>query len=250
MRIRKRNVAWLSVLAVLIGVVLLSGTATVEMATLLVGLFGVAFVASMLEIQPTRWRESLSVSPLTRMRMSTSAREAADRAHRRLGNYALSDLTLLDIGLISSQTSPDGMVMRKSRTISADDDGVRPFISLHVPPGDVDRNARVRFEIIDHNGEQRYVHEMDVYLRDGEMNILADHHLPLLNNPDVARTGGDWDLRVSVDSTWVGMLSFNVSPSLFQRERELEERLSDRPGTTEAPLSFEELLRGQEGRKS
>ena len=245
MRIRKRNVAWLSVLAALIGVVLLSGAASAEVMTLLVGLFAVAFVASMLEIQPARWRSSMSVSPLTRMRMSTNAREAAERARRRLGGYSASNLTLLDIGLISSQANSDGMVMRKSRSVSADDDGVRPFISLHVPPTEADRNVLVRFEIIDQNGDQRYVHEMRTYLRDGEMNILADHHLPLLSNAAVGRSGGEWDLRVSVDSTWIGMLSFTVSPSVFQCERELEERLADHPAS-EAPLSFEELLRSRD----
>lgn len=244
MRIRKRNIAWLSALAALIGVAFLSGTVSAEVMTVLVGVFAVAFLASMLEIQPARWREGMSVSPLTRMRMSSDAREASERARRRLGGFAASNLTLLDIGLISSQASPDGMVMRKSRSISGDDDGVRPFITLHVPPGEADRNTLVRFEIIDQNGEQRYVHEMRTYLRDGEMNILADHHLPLLNNPELARSGGEWDLRISVDSTWIGMLSFTVAPSVFQRERELE-RLADKPAN-ESPLSFEELLRGQE----
>jgi hypothetical protein len=40
------------------------------------------------------------------------------------------------------------------------------------------------------------------------------------------------------------MLSFAVSPSIYQREQELE-RLADHP-SGEIPLSFEELLRGQE----
>jgi hypothetical protein len=250
MRIRKRNIAWLSVLAGLIGVAFLSGTVSAEAMTILVGMFAVAFVASMLEFQPARWRESIAVSPLTRMRMSNDAREAAERARRRLGGYTATSLTLLDIGLISSQASPEGMVMRKSRSVSGDDDGVRPFISLHVPPSEADRSALVRFEIIDQNGARRYVHEMRTYLRDGEMNILADHHLPLLTNDDLGRSGGEWDLRVSVDSTWLGMLSFSVSPSVFQRERELEERLVDRPSSAETPLSFEDLMRGQERRKS
>ena len=249
MRIRRRNIAWLTVLAALIGVVLLSGAASAELMTLLVALFGVAFVASMLEFQPERLRSSISgPSPLTRMRMSSEAREATDRAHRRIGSYQTTDLTLLDIGLISSQANIDGMVMRKSRTISADDDGVRPFVSLYVPPSEADRQAVLRFEIMDQNGDVRYVHETKTYLRDGEMNILADHHLPLLNNPEVSRAGGDWDLRVSVDSVWLGLLSFTLTPSVLERERDIERsrssRLSDR--AAETPMSFEDLLRGQD----
>ena len=252
MRIRTRNIAWLSILAALIGLVFLSGTATAEVMTVLVGVFAVAFIASMLEIQPSRWRETMATSPLTRMRMSTEAREATDRARRRLGGTLHTDLTLLDIGLISSQANLDGMVMRKSRSISADEDGVRPFVSLHVPPGEADRNTLVRFEIIDQNGKTRYVHEMKTYLRDGEMNILADHHLPLFTNVEIARSGGEWDLRVSADSMYIGMLSFSVTPSLQQRERDLtrmaaEDRLADSEPTPQSPLSIEELLRGQHG---
>ena len=250
MRIRKRNIAWLTILAALIGVVFMSGAATVETMSVLVAVFGVAFVASMLEIQPSRWRQTMSSSPLTRMRMSNEAREATDRARRRLGGYSGSDVALLDIGLISSHTSPDGVVMRKSRAISGDDDGVRPFVSLHVPASEADRHVHLRFEIIDHNGEQRYIHEMKTFLRDGEMNILADHHLPLLNNAELARSGGEWDLRVAIDSMWLGMLSFSVTPSVQDRDfRPASERLQDRePAAVQssAPLSFEDLLRGQD----
>jgi hypothetical protein len=251
MRIRRRNIAWLGVLAALIGIVFISGAASAEVMTMLVGVFAVAFIASMLEFQPARWRETMASSPLTRMRMSAEAREAADRARRRVGGFAGSDLTLLDIGLISSQSNPDGVVMRKNRSVSGDDDGVRPFVTLHVPANEADRQTHVRFEIIDQNGDQRYVHEMKTFLRDGEMNILADHHLPLMNNPHIGRVGGEWDLRVSVDSTWIGMLTFTVTPSLYQRQfndQDAAARLQDQPAAAASskPLSFEDLLRSQD----
>lgn len=251
MRIRKRNIAWLTVLAALIGVVFLSGAASAEVMTVLLGVFAAALVASVVELQPSSWRTTISASPLTRMRMSTEAREATDRVRRRLGSHLQTDLTLLDVGLISSQANEDGMVMRKSRSISADEDGVRPFISLHVPAKEADRNAVIRFEILDQNGETRYVHEMKTYLRDGEMNLLADHYLPLFDNVAVARASGDWDLRVSIDATLIGMLSFAITPSLHQREQEMSrlsavDRLADSPASaSQSPLSIEELLRGQ-----
>jgi hypothetical protein len=245
MRIRRRNLAWLSVIGALIALVFVSGAATAELMVVLLGLYGVALAASLLEVQPARLRESVASSPLTRMRMSTEAREATDRARRR-GNLFPSDLTLIDIGLISSQSTDEGMVMRKSRTVSGDDDGVRPFITLHVKPSEADRNAIIRFEIIDHNGQQQYVHEMKTYLRDGEMNILADHHLPLFENEQVGSANGEWDLRVSVDSALAGVLSFSVTPSLQQRNHQMRRsRLQDRP-QEDAPLTLEELLRSQQ----
>lgn len=248
MRLRRRNFAWLTVLGGLIVLAFASGAASAELMITLAGLYAVALAASLVEIQPTRLRNTLSSSPLTRMRMSVDAREAVDRA-QRWGSQLSSDLTLIDIGLISSQSTDEGMVMRKSRTISGDDDGVRPFITLHVKPSEADRNAIIRFEIVDHNGNQQYIHEMKTYLRDGEMNILADHHLPLIQNEQIGASGGDWDLRVSVDSGLAGILSFAVTPSLRLRDRMLNrsKRLEDKP-QEEAPLTLEELLRGQQNR--
>ena len=248
MRIRRRNLAWLSVLASLILLVFLSGAATAQVLAVLVGVFIIAVLASVVEIEPKALMPTARSSPLKRMRMSAEAREAADRAQRR-GEYYQSDMTLMDVGLISSHSSPEGMVMRKSRTISGDDDGVRPFITLHVEPEDADRNATIRFEIIDHHGQRQYIHEMKTYLRDGEMNILADHHLPLLTNQQIGQ-GGDWDLRVSVDSALVGILSFAVTPSLIQRDHQMAQRsrLEEDFDIQEddAPLSLEELIRNQQ----
>jgi hypothetical protein len=253
MRIRRRNVAWLTILAALIGVVFLSGVASVQVMAVLAGVFIVALLASVLEVRPTALAENVRTSPLRRMRMSNEAREAADRAQRR-GDYSPRDMTLIDIGLISAHTSPDGMVMRKSRTVSGDDDGVRPFITLHVEPRAADQHATIRFEIVDHNGDTQYIHEMRTYLRDGEMNILADHQLPLLTNEKIGQ-GGDWDLRVTVDGALVGILSFGVTPSLYQRERQLSQRsrleeIYDNPADSkdDEPMSLEELMRSQQNR--
>ena len=193
MRLRRRNLAWASLLALMVLVAAVSGAVQAEVLALLIGLLAVGTALSLIELQPARLRESIPPSPLARMRMSAEAREAVDRARRR-GSQIYSSLALIDIGLIGSQTNEEGMVMRKSRTISGDDDGVRPFITLHVRPEDADRHALIRFEIIDHNGQSQYVHEMKVYLRDGEMNILADHHLPLAGNVALPTTGGDWTI--------------------------------------------------------
>lgn len=248
MRIRRRNTAWLAVLAVLIGIVIVSGTAPASVSVALLGLFALAAAASMVEIRTQRLLNNVPQSPLTLMRMSATAREAVERARRRT-NYSPAGLTLLDVGLISLQSSSEGMVMRRSRSISLDDDGVRPYITLHVQPDSADRNAVIRYEIIDHNGQVQYVHEMKTYLRDGEMNILADHHLPLTGN-DRLTGAGDWDLRVSIDGTLLGLLAFNVTPSLNARRQFIRDadnaaiRLEDTEHE-DAPVSLEDLLRSK-----
>jgi hypothetical protein len=255
MRLRTRNLPWATVMAFLVGIVAMSGTASTEVLALVAGLTGVGAAASLLELRPARLRESIPPSPLARMRMSAEAREAVDRARRR-GGQMYSSLALIDIGLISSRTTSEGMVMHKSRAVSGDEDGVRPFVTLHVRPEDADRNTLVRFEIIDHNGQRQYIHEMKVFLRDGEMNILADHHLPLADNAALTATGGEWDLRVSIDGMLAGALAFNITPSLRARERQLAHaarrvgQTDDQPAASDAPVRLEDLLRGQHNDRS
>jgi hypothetical protein len=254
MRFKRRNFAWLTVLGALVAVAVLSGVAAVEVSAALIGLFLLAAAATVIEFQPERLLDR-SRSSLTMMRMSSEAREAVERAHRR-GSYFDDGLTLLDVGLITAQSNRDGMVMRRTRSASLDDDGVRPFITLHVQPEESERTVRIRFEIIDGNGEQRYVHEMRTYLRDGEMNILADHQLPLAENQ--ALQSGDWDLRVSVDGKLIGAHMFTLAPSLNDRLRRFEardaatqaaaERIAESDRQEEAPLSLEELLRSRSNR--
>jgi len=252
MRLRKRNTAWLLILAALLGIVLLSGAATVEVAAALIALYAVALLASIIEIQPSQLIDR-SRSSLTSMRMSSDAREAVERARRR-GSLTNPDLTLLDIGLITTHSGREGIVMRRTRSVSLDDDGVRPFITLHVQPESADRHALIRYEIIDQNGDTQYVHEMRTFLRDGEMNILADHHLRLYDN-ERSLGAGDWDLRVMIDGALVAAYSFTMAPSVEERVRprrpdasasrdRLVQALDD-----DAPMKLEDLLRASEAQR-
>lgn len=248
MRIRQKNVPWLVVTGALVGLALLAGV-TAQVGVALVALYAVALGASLLEFPP-RDAATTQHSTLARMRMSAQAQEAVDRASRR-GSYGYPDLTLLDIGLIAAQSTNEGMVMRRTRSVSKDDDGVRPFITLHVAPQMAEQTVTIRFEIIDQNGQQQYVHEMRTYLHDGEMNILADHQLPLDGNERVTGTG-DGDLRVSVDGRLIGALSYTLAPSVRERSRQFNRpdaadararRLEDQQ--TDSPTTLEDLLRSQ-----
>jgi hypothetical protein len=105
---------------------------------------------------------------------------------------------------------------------------------------------------------------MTVYLRSGEMNILADHHLPLMDNPYVEGMG-DWDLRVFVGDGLVGIHNFSLAPSYEDRRARLnrgkntgggqyyvtssEQKPSQKasPKKESGPMSLEDLLRNQGG---
>jgi hypothetical protein len=257
MRLKQRNFAWLGVLGAAVAIALLSGVANPLVTVTLIGLYAAAAVASVLDFKPERLLDR-SRSSLTQMRMSSEAREAVERAQRR-GSAADSRLTLLDIGLITAQSNREGMVMRRTRSVSLDDDGVRPFITLHVQPEYADKTAVIRFEIIDSSGAARYVHEMRTYLRDGEMNILADHQLPLAEN---VLQAGDWDLRVFIDGQLIGAHMFTLTPSLTDRYPRSAPAVQQAPthaatahpleadetSKEDAPLSLEDLLRSRSNR--
>jgi hypothetical protein len=249
---RRRHYGWLVVLAAMIGVAVLSSAVPAQVTFALLALYAVAVGATFLNFKPERLLDR-SRSSLTMMRMSSEAREAVDRARRR-GSLLGSSLTLLDIGLITSQSGREGMVMHRTRTVSKDDDGVRPFVTLHVQPESAEQTALIRFEMIDHNGQSQYIHEMRTYLRDGEMNILADHHLPLTGNELIAGAG-DWDLRVSLNGTLIGAHAFNLTPSINERLGRYEQPPAVdaahpriRQNEDDAPMSLEELLRSESAR--
>jgi hypothetical protein len=254
MRLKPRHTLWLAVLAALIAVAVVTSTAPPAVIAALLGLFLTALAASWIEFQPRQLRSVMSPSPLTRMRMSPAAREATERARRR-SSYIPPGLTLVDVGLITLHAGEDGKVLRRSRSISLDDNGVRPYITLNVAPEEADRNALVRYEIIDHNGQTQYVHEMKVYLRDGEMNILPDQQLPLSGNERLSGAG-DWDLRVFVDGALVGLLNFTTTGSLREREKLLNRLTADDDARLvsedeeSAPVSLEDLMREQRRRSS
>lgn len=227
-RFRRHNTLWLIALGVLITFALAAAPLAPAVQALLLGLLGLAVVLSLVQISRPQGQGILRrIRRAPARRASPAAREAADRA-RTLGGYVSPGLALADIGLITVQAGDDGIVMRRTRSISKDDDGARPFIVLNVDTAEAERGALIRFEITDHTGEAQYVHEMRSYLRDGEMNLMADHHLPLAGN-DRIHGMGDWDLRVYIDGSLAGVHSFTLAPSMTERRQRLARDRQQRP---------------------
>lgn len=224
-RLKRRNTAWLAVLAVLTAIGMVAATATPGLQFMLLAIFALSAVASTVEIGRERETliDALKRAPM-RNRVSAQAKEAHERAKTR-GGYTNNDLLMLDVGLIAVQSGYEGMAMRRTRSISKDDDGVRPFVTLNIEPGEAERHAMVRFELYNQYGEERFVHEMKAFLREGEMSIMTDHHMPLAGNREV-QGAGDWDLRVYVDGNLVGLHNFMLAPSMNERQR----RLADEAG--------------------
>ena len=223
-RLRRRNTAWLAVMAILTALGMMAAgqvlLAPLAVQFILLAIFALAAVASTVELGRERetLMDALRRVPV-RQRVSPQAKEASERA-RSHGGFVNNTVLMLDVGLIAVQSSYEGMAMRRTRSISKDDDGVRPFVTLHVDPSEAERNAVIRFEIYNQYGDDQFVHEMKVFLREGEMNIMTDHHLPLAGNRDITGAG-DWDLRVYVDGNLVGLHNFMLAPSMTERQRRL-----------------------------
>lgn len=255
----RRNTIWLGILATMLAVVLLIGDVSVAVQAVLLALFlfalGATVVNPKLPANLYQTVQARTQDRVRRSRMSPQALEAYARAEAR-GTYRSNNVQLVDIGMITTQSGDDGIVMRRTRSISKDDDGVRPFLTVQVPTQEAERNALLRFEIVDHNGNEQHVHEMTVYLRNGEMNLLSDHHLPLMDNPYIEGMG-DWDLRVYLDNGLMGIHNFALTPSFEDRRARLNRRKSTGQAQQSAmqpekkvnknPMSLEDLLRNQGG---
>ncbi|MBC8171395.1 MAG: hypothetical protein H7X77_06970 [Anaerolineae bacterium] len=260
-RFRQQNIWWLGILSVLTLVAIVAGvptSANSPVIPLLITMVAAAAAASFLRLDNLR-RSNLTgamqqrIPTPTGVKVSSQAKEAINRASVR-GYQPISQLALTDVGLIASSRGEEGLEMRRTRSISKDDEGVRPFIVLNVAASEADRNAKLRFEMIDQSGQDLYIHEMNVYLRDGELNILADHHLPLMMNQQIEGSG-EWDMRVFLDGELIAIHSLTLTPSHEERERRLggdarprryvmpEAEVDDE--SEAIPLTLEDLMRNQ-----
>lgn len=248
-RLRRRNTVWLAFMAILTALGMLAAgqvlAAPLVIQFVLLAIFALAAVASVVELGRERetLMDALRRAPI-RQRVSPQAKEALERARSR-GGFANDALIMLDVGLIAIQSSHEGMAMRRTRSISKDDDGARPFVTLHVDPAEAERNAKIRFEIYNQHGDEQFVHEMKVFLREGEMNIMTDHHLPLAGNRDITGAG-DWDLRVYLDDNLVGLHNFMLAPSMTERQRRLAGEVEFSPNDEYSSSNFDIIDEVQE----
>jgi hypothetical protein len=258
---RRQNFWWLGGLGMLIVLAIVSPNINPLGAVLLIGALTIGAMGTFFDLTDSQKAVQSIQERISRSRsgQSLEAIEAESRAKNR-PQYRPTTIRLTDIGIIATQTGEQGISMRRARLVSKDDDALRPFITLHIPPSMADRQATIRFEMSDQAGNDQFIHEMRVFLRDGAMNILAENHLPLFNNPDITGTG-DWDMRIYVDGVLMGIHSFNLTLSQFERRQRLagnrhqhdtpsdgeiyraEKRL--RAENLNVPLSLEELIRSQ-----
>ncbi len=240
------TLAWLAIVGAALGVVILSGNVPATIAVMLLGAYiGVGWLAlrgappvALADVLPRAERHDEATE---------AAREAAARA--RLHPDYDSLVRLLDIGLIVDEQRPDGVLLRRGRFVSLDDDGVRPFARVYVPEGLAGRLGRIRFELRDDEDRVQYVYEDEKWLQAGENVLLPDYRLPLRKKADTLRAG-NWSAFLRVDGGLVGVHTFNLALPLATfrptpgDDGEIPSDWVEYDDANDMlPLSLEELLR-------
>ena len=240
------TLAWLAIVGAALGVVLLTGDVSMEVAALLLGAYvGVGWLA--LRGAPPVTLAGVLPRAEPRETVTEAAREAAARARRRPDYDPL--IRLLDMGVIVDEQRPDGVLLRRGRFVSLDDDGLRPFARVYVPEGLAGRLGRVRFELRDGDERVRYVYEDEKWLQAGENVLLPAYRLPLRKKAETLQAGS-WSATLHVDGGLVGVHTFNLALPLKARRPQLgpDGEISEDWGNADdaddaLPLSLEELLR-------
>jgi hypothetical protein len=156
----------------------------------------------------------------------------------------------VDIGVLSFQGDNEPVIHREW-SVYDDVDYIQPFVQLRLPQM---ATGRVRFEIIDADGERAFVHEDDYHLVRGRNLVIPATRLPV---HDQQAMQGQWELRVYADNMLLASHEFEwqqteVEPRSALREHILEDgEISSelRAALAENRLqrmSLDELLAAQE----
>jgi hypothetical protein len=98
----------------------------------------------------------------------------------------------VDIGVMAFSSSDDPVIYRTA-SVPDDIDYVQPYVQLRLPTRAV---GRIRFELIDSDGQVLFIHEDRYELKAGMNLITPSARLPI---HDAHAMTGDWRLHVSAD---------------------------------------------------
>lgn len=111
-----------------------------------------------------------------------------------------------DIGVMAFKDDSEPMIYR-SRPVLDDIDYLQPFVQLRLPQKAI---GRIRFEIVDSDGQVLFVHEDRHQLERGRNLISPAARLPI---HDAQAMYEDWELRVSADGVPLASHQFSWQES-------------------------------------
>jgi hypothetical protein len=119
-------------------------------------------------------------------------RHAIDAVRRAGRDPGDTQVLPVDIGVIALRAGVDPVVHR-SQPVDDDVDYIQPFVQLRLPQRAM---GRVRFEIIDSDGQTLFIHEDMHELERGRNLVTPSARLPI---HDAHNMHGQWELQVSAD---------------------------------------------------
>lgn len=119
-------------------------------------------------------------------------RHAIDAVRRAGRDPGDTQVLPVDIGVIALRAGADPVVHR-SQPVDDDVDYIQPFVQLRLPQRAM---GRVRFEIIDSDGQTLFIHEDMHELERGRNLVTPSARLPI---HDAHNMHGQWELQVSAD---------------------------------------------------
>jgi hypothetical protein len=174
-------------------------------------------------------------------------RHAIDAAREAGLNPAEAVVLPVDIGVMAFSGDDDPVIFRTA-TVPDNIDYLQPFVQLRLPTRAV---GRVKFEIIDSDGQVLFIHEDRHQLKPGMNLITPSARLPI---HDAHAMSGDWHLRVSADDVPVALHHFGWEESaskLIRRHLSEDGEISNEIRTMMAEsrlekLSLDDLLSDQQ----
>jgi hypothetical protein len=234
----------------------LSGAFGGQEITLLMGLIGFYLLARQFD-RPRQEssREHEREQPFERRRVvyeeevhpEKGYKHAIDAAREAGLNPAEAIVLPVDIGVMAFSSDDDPVIFRTA-TIPDDVDYIQPFVQLRLPTNAV---GRVKFEIVDSDGQVLFIHEDRHQLKPGMNLITPSARLPI---HDAHVISGDWQLRVSADNVPVAVHHFGWEESasrLIRRHLSEDGEISNEIRAMMAEsrlerLSLDELLSDQQ----
>ncbi len=232
----------------------LAGLGGGEMLTLML----VGFGAFLLWDQMNKSRRAMAFSepaPIREVEAEPARQTGSEQVYahaidavERAGRDPAETLVLpVDIGVMAFRAGQEPVVYR-TQPVLDDIDYLQPFAQLRLPTR---ATGRIRFEVIDSDGQVLFIHEDFHQLERGRNLVTPAARLPI---HDAQAMTSDWELRVSADGVVLATHRFGWRESEDRAIRrhmredgeitnELRAAMSDsQPG----PLSLDELLARQE----
>lgn len=118
----------------------------------------------------------------------------------------------VDVGVMAFKGDHDPVVYR-TRPVPDDIDFVQPFVQLRLP---TKATGRIKFEILDSDGQALFIHEDFYQLERGRNLITPAARLPI---HDAQAMHHAWRLRISADGMALATHNFNWQETNFNRVR-------------------------------